>query len=162
FGWPMGPGFLSDVIGIDTCVHASDVMAEAFPDRMTPPPLSSLRVLNERGQLGQKTGSGFYAYAAADNGRLERGAAVDLGLGLPAQAPMESADLIGIMMAPMVEELARCVAEGVVESAAVADAACLMGLGFPAYRGGPLYWAHCHGFWDGREDDLAKAAKGFY
>ncbi|QGG80383.1 fatty acid oxidation complex subunit alpha FadB [Litorivicinus lipolyticus] len=162
FGWPMGPGFLADVIGIDTCVHASDVMAAAFPDRMTPPPLSSLRVLHQRGQLGQKSGRGFYHYAPAANGRLERGQPADLELGLPVQEPMESADILGLMMAPMIEELARCVSEGVIESAAVADCACLMGLGFPAYHGGPLYWAHANGFWDGRTDALALAAREFY
>jgi 3-hydroxyacyl-CoA dehydrogenase len=34
FGWPMGPAYLMDVVGIDTAHHARDVMAEGFPDRM--------------------------------------------------------------------------------------------------------------------------------
>ncbi|SQK95250.1 multifunctional fatty acid oxidation complex subunit alpha [Pseudomonas aeruginosa] len=34
FGWPMGPAYLSDVVGIDTGHHGRDVMAEGFPDRM--------------------------------------------------------------------------------------------------------------------------------
>ena len=34
FGWPMGPAYLLDVIGIDTAVHGTTVMAEAFPNRM--------------------------------------------------------------------------------------------------------------------------------
>jgi 3-hydroxyacyl-CoA dehydrogenase/enoyl-CoA hydratase/3-hydroxybutyryl-CoA epimerase/enoyl-CoA isomerase len=34
WGWPMGPAYLSDVVGIDTGVHAAGVMAEGFPDRM--------------------------------------------------------------------------------------------------------------------------------
>jgi 3-hydroxyacyl-CoA dehydrogenase/enoyl-CoA hydratase/3-hydroxybutyryl-CoA epimerase len=32
------------------------------------------------------------------------------------------------------------VAEGVVDSADMADAACIFGVGFPAFRGGPLFW----------------------
>ena len=36
FGWPMGPAYLMDVVGMDTGVHAADVMAEGFPDRMKP------------------------------------------------------------------------------------------------------------------------------
>ncbi|MDH3778538.1 MAG: fatty acid oxidation complex subunit alpha FadB, partial [Gammaproteobacteria bacterium] len=34
FGWPMGPAYLCDVVGIDTGVHAGAVMAEGFPERM--------------------------------------------------------------------------------------------------------------------------------
>ena len=34
FGWPMGPAYLMDVVGIDTAHHARDVMAEGFPERM--------------------------------------------------------------------------------------------------------------------------------
>ncbi len=36
FGWPMGPAYLIDVVGIDTGVHGAEVMAEGFPDRMKP------------------------------------------------------------------------------------------------------------------------------
>ena len=36
FGWPMGPAYLMDVVGMDTAVHAAVVMAEGFPDRMKP------------------------------------------------------------------------------------------------------------------------------
>ena len=34
FGWPMGPAYLGDVVGLDTAVHAGQVMADAYPDRM--------------------------------------------------------------------------------------------------------------------------------
>lgn len=30
FGWPMGPAYLIDVVGIDTGVHGAEVMAEGF------------------------------------------------------------------------------------------------------------------------------------
>lgn len=75
---------------------------------------------------------------------------------MPAQA------VIMAMMTPMVEELARCVVDGIVDHPQVADHACLMGLGFPQWRGGPLFWAHQTGFWLGRDDDLAIAAQRFY
>ena len=58
----LGPGVLSDVIGIDTCVHASDVMAQGFPDRMPVPEPSALRERVNRGHLGQKSGQGFYRF----------------------------------------------------------------------------------------------------
>ncbi len=34
FGWPMGPAYLLDVVGIDTAFHAEQVMAQGFPERM--------------------------------------------------------------------------------------------------------------------------------
>ena len=44
------------------------------------------------------------------------------------------------MLAPLVAECHDAVAEGVVDSADIADAACIFGIGFPAFRGGPLFW----------------------
>merc|ERR1712100_291853 len=35
FGWPMGPAYLMDVVGMDTAYHAKEVMAEGYPDRMS-------------------------------------------------------------------------------------------------------------------------------
>jgi 3-hydroxyacyl-CoA dehydrogenase/enoyl-CoA hydratase/3-hydroxybutyryl-CoA epimerase/enoyl-CoA isomerase len=34
FGWPMGPAYLMDVVGIDTGDHAATIIGDAFPDRM--------------------------------------------------------------------------------------------------------------------------------
>ena len=144
FGWPMGPGVLSDVIGIDTCVHASDVMAQGFPDRMPVPEPSALRERLNCAQFGQKSGQGFYRYETDARERL-----------MPAElAPeyrgggstLSDSEIIECLMQPMVRELALCVDEGVVASAAEADTACLLGLGFPGWRCGPLYWGQQMGW----------------
>ena len=55
FGWPMGPAYLMDVVGMDTGIHAAAVMAEGFPDRMKPDWKSATQVLVEHKRLGQKT-----------------------------------------------------------------------------------------------------------
>ena len=44
------------------------------------------------------------------------------------------------LLTPLVGECRSAVAEGVVENADMADAACIFGIGFPAFRGGPLFW----------------------
>lgn len=62
FGWPMGPAYLMDVVGIDTGVHGAEVMAEGFPDRMKPDYKVSGQILFEANRLGQKNGVGFYKY----------------------------------------------------------------------------------------------------
>ncbi len=56
FGWPMGPAYLMDVVGIDTGHHGRDVMAEGFPDRMKDERRSAVDALYEANRLGQKNG----------------------------------------------------------------------------------------------------------
>lgn len=144
YGWPMGPGVLSDVIGIDTCVHASDVMAAGFPDRMPTPNPSALRERMGAGALGQKTGSGLYRFEPDAKGRTSP---------VSVNSPYDQADIrlppeqvVERLMRPMIDELVLCVDEGIVESAAVADTACLLGLGFPGWKGGPIYWGQQMGW----------------
>jgi 3-hydroxybutyryl-CoA dehydrogenase len=60
-GWPMGPCALLDLIGIDVHVHASEALHGKLGEvRMAPP--QRLVAMQERGQLGRKTGEGFYRY----------------------------------------------------------------------------------------------------
>lgn len=142
FGWPMGPAYLLDVVGLDTALHAEAVMAEGFPDRMARDYRSAMEILVEQKLLGQKSGSGFYTYSTDKRGKpskavntaaLEQLAASD-------SLHISDNDIVMRMMIPMVNELARCLDEGVVSSAAEADMAMIYGTGFPAHRGGVLHW----------------------
>ena len=47
FGWPMGPAYLCDVVGIDTGVHAGKVMSDGFPDRMSQTFKTAMEVMLE-------------------------------------------------------------------------------------------------------------------
>ena len=59
--WPIGPCALIDLIGIDVHVHASEALHQALgEERMAPP--QRLLEMQEAGQLGRKTGRGFYEY----------------------------------------------------------------------------------------------------
>ncbi len=58
---PMGPLRLADLIGLDTCLQIANVLYDEFKEpRFAPPPL--LKRMVTSGQLGQKTGRGFYEY----------------------------------------------------------------------------------------------------
>jgi 3-hydroxybutyryl-CoA dehydrogenase len=60
--WPIGPCALIDLIGIDVHVHASTALHAALgEERMMPPP--RLLELLEAGDLGRKSGRGFFGYA---------------------------------------------------------------------------------------------------
>lgn len=140
FGWPMGPAYLQDVVGLDTCEHASRVMAEAFPDRMSPDFKSAAEILFEAGRLGQKNGLGFYQYVPDKKGRIqkvadEKVAALLVG-NVDATKEMDDETIIDRLMVPMALELVRCLDEGIVASPAEADMALIMGVGFPMFRGG--------------------------
>jgi 3-hydroxybutyryl-CoA dehydrogenase len=57
---PMGPFELADHIGLDVCLHASETLHEELGDRYKPAYLLKRKV--EAGDLGKKTGRGFYEY----------------------------------------------------------------------------------------------------
>ena len=59
--WPIGPCALIDLIGVDVHVHASEALWDALREpRMAPPP--RLVAMARAGQLGRKTGRGFFEY----------------------------------------------------------------------------------------------------
>ena len=60
-GYPMGPFTLLDLVGLDTTMYVAEVMFDEYREpRYAPPPLLKRMVM--AGQLGRKSGKGFYAY----------------------------------------------------------------------------------------------------
>ncbi|QZN96749.1 fatty acid oxidation complex subunit alpha FadB [Symbiopectobacterium purcellii] len=140
FGWPMGPAYLLDVVGIDTAHHAQAVMAQGFPQRMQKTARDAIDVLFEQQRYGQKNGQGFYRYTPDKKGKpvKEQDKSVDALLSEVANdsRPFTAQEIIARMMIPMVNEVARCLEEGIVASPAEADMALVYGLGFPPFHGG--------------------------
>jgi 3-hydroxyacyl-CoA dehydrogenase/enoyl-CoA hydratase/3-hydroxybutyryl-CoA epimerase/enoyl-CoA isomerase len=140
FGWPMGPAYLMDVVGMDTAVHAAAVMAEGFPDRMKPDYKGATQVLVENDRLGQKNGKGYYVYEKDKKGRPKKvvdPTTYDLISGVVAERrEFEADEIVARCMIPMVTEIARCLEEGIVATPYEADMALLYGIGFPPFRGG--------------------------
>ncbi len=147
FGWPMGPANLLDVVGLDTAMHASAVMASAFPDRMLNAKDTPLAELFAAEMLGQKNGQGFYLYQPDAKGKVKPQAnpeAKEL-LASGSQPPMSDEDIIARVMIPMAFETLRCLQEGIVATATEADMALIYGLGFPPFRGGICHWMDAQG-----------------
>ncbi|MBK3869762.1 fatty acid oxidation complex subunit alpha FadB [Pseudomonas stutzeri] len=139
FGWPMGPAYLADVIGLDTMVHADRVLQEGYPERMGHDGEPLIEQLLAAGCLGQKNGMGFYLYGIDDQGRRQREPSAEARalLGTP-NGEVSDQDIIDRLMIPLCLETVRCLEEGIVESAAEADMGLVLGLGFPRLRGGAL------------------------
>ena len=140
FGWPMGPAYLLDVVGMDTADHAASVMADGIPERMQKIDNDPVTVLFNAQRLGQKNGKGFYNFGTDKRGRPSKEAAAEAyELITPNAAEKQdfsSEEIIARLMIPMANEAIRCLEEGIVASAAEADMALLYGLGFPPFRGG--------------------------
>jgi 3-hydroxyacyl-CoA dehydrogenase / enoyl-CoA hydratase / 3-hydroxybutyryl-CoA epimerase / enoyl-CoA isomerase len=142
FGWPMGPAYLMDVVGIDTGYHCAGVLAEGYPDRMSMIEGDVIEKFYQNKNFGQKTGSGFYTYGVDKKGKPKKEfveGVFDL-IGKPSKQ-YEDQEIVERMMLPLIFEVARCLDEGIVATAEEADMALLYGIGFPPFRGGALKYA---------------------
>jgi 3-hydroxyacyl-CoA dehydrogenase/enoyl-CoA hydratase/3-hydroxybutyryl-CoA epimerase/3-hydroxyacyl-CoA dehydrogenase/enoyl-CoA hydratase/3-hydroxybutyryl-CoA epimerase/enoyl-CoA isomerase len=139
FGMPMGPITLSDVVGMDTMLYAGKVVNTAYADRA-----KDSRVVAElvkAGRLGQKTGAGFFSYAGGTRGTDDpflAGLLDKLRTARRDNSPDEIADRLFL---PMLIEASRTLEEGIVRDPGDLDMGLLLGIGFPAFRGGILRWA---------------------
>lgn len=142
WGMPMGPCALTDEVGLDTAVHVSHIMAEAYPERLTYPAWMDKMV--EDGRLGAKAQRGFYRYQKGR--RTEPDPAVYALLGITRKIEAStSGRMAERLILPMVNEAARCLEERIVRSAADLDLAMILGTGFPPFRGGLCRWADSEG-----------------
>jgi len=125
FGMPMGPLELMDSVGLDICVAAADVMAESqgleIPDE--------LRKKVDAGDLGRKSGRGFYSY---EKGKPDKGK--------PTLPPEELDKLGAELLEPLLNEAEKCRDEQVVADADLVDAGAIFGCGFAPFTGGPLHY----------------------
>jgi len=125
FGMPMGPIELADTVGLDICLAVGRMLGHEDE----PPRRLAERVA--AGQLGKKSGQGFYAWV---NGRPQKQAAQSVPAGLGQR-----------LVDPLVAEAKAALAEGIVDDADLVDAGAIFGAGFAPFRGGPLQYARATG-----------------
>ena len=144
WGWPMGPAYLLDVVGIDTGQHGGEVMAEGFPDRMKYDYTTAGELLYKAERFGQKNGFGFYRYEPDKRGKPKKLPDPDtVGIIAPSvteQREFTDEQIVERMMIPMCIETVRCLEEGIVSGPADADMGLVYGIGFPPFRGGVLHY----------------------
>ena len=146
FGWPMGPAYLLDVVGMDTAHHAQAIMAEGFPDRMASDGRTSLDVMVDAERFGQKNAKGYYQYTLDRKGKPKKSVdptVADMIATIQSTVNKEfgSEEIQERMMVPMLIETIRCLEEGIVDSPNEADMALIFGIGFPPFLGGALHYA---------------------
>jgi 3-hydroxyacyl-CoA dehydrogenase / enoyl-CoA hydratase / 3-hydroxybutyryl-CoA epimerase len=134
FGMPMGPIELADQVGLDICLDVGDMLRSKFGDQLPPTP-AWLREKVARGELGRKTGKGFYTWK---DGKAQKGPRPETG-------PRVSDEMIDRLVLPMSNVCVACLREGIVDNADVVDGAMIFGTGYAPFRGGPLNFARTRG-----------------
>jgi len=129
FGMPMGPVELSDSVGLDIALHVAEGLAD-ITGREVP---TKLREMVNAGQLGRKSGAGFYRY---ENGKTVRE---------PVTAAARDPEIVERLSLSLLNESAACLHEQVVGSADEVDAGVIFGTGFAPFRGGPLHYGKSEG-----------------
>jgi 3-hydroxyacyl-CoA dehydrogenase/enoyl-CoA hydratase/3-hydroxybutyryl-CoA epimerase len=131
FGMPMGPIELSDVVGLDVVLNVGEIVTREL-HREPPPFAGKLRELVQAGQLGRKSGQGFYRWR---EGKIARE---------PDRMPVPP-DLGDRLILTLVNECVACAREGIVEDTDLIDAGVIFGTGFAPFRGGPISYARARG-----------------
>jgi 3-hydroxyacyl-CoA dehydrogenase/enoyl-CoA hydratase/3-hydroxybutyryl-CoA epimerase len=125
FGMPMGPVELADTVGLDVCMKVVTMLG----GESTKKEAALLQEKVHAGELGRKSGKGFYVW---EKGKPKR-ADSDSG-----QYALE--EITESLMQPYFEACEAALADGIVEDADVLDAGMIFGTGFAPFRGGPLYY----------------------
>ena len=134
FGLPMGPFQMADLAGLDLGWSAETSKSSTVRE-----------VLCERGRRGQKTGKGFYDYDEARRGSPsdETMEIIPAFIEKSGNTPrtVDDQEILERLLYPMVNEGAKILEEGMSQRASDIDVVWMNGYGWPAYTGGPMFWA---------------------
>ncbi|KAG6575075.1 hypothetical protein SDJN03_25714, partial [Cucurbita argyrosperma subsp. sororia] len=170
FGMPMGPFRLIDLVGFGVAIATGGQFVQNFPDRTFKSMIIPL--MQEDKRAGETTQKGFYVYDKnrkskpdpelkkyIEKARSMSGISVD-----PKLAKLSEKDIIEMIFFPVVNEACRVLAEGIAVKAADLDIAGVMGMGFPPYRGGVMFWADSLGskYIYSRLEEWSKLYGGFF
>ncbi|MCC6295273.1 MAG: enoyl-CoA hydratase/isomerase family protein [Pseudomonadales bacterium] len=143
FGFPMGPFAMADMAGLDVGYKVREERRKA--GKVEKRDSRWIDQIVEMGRHGQKTGAGIDRY---QDGRtplpdpeiqeLIARCAREAGV---TQRAIGDQEILERCLYPMVNEGAKILEEGIAARALDIDIIWINGYGFPAYRGGPMFWA---------------------
>ncbi|KAL0873025.1 hypothetical protein Bca101_022730 [Brassica carinata] len=147
FGLPLGPFQLGDLAGHGIGMAVKEIYAKAYGDRMFRSPLTELLV--KSGRNGKINGRGYYIYEKGSKPKPDSSVlsvveeSRKLTNIMPGGKPISVTDkeIVEMILFPVVNEACRVLDEGVVIRASDLDVASVLGMSFPSYRGGIVFWA---------------------
>jgi len=125
FGMPMGPVQLADTVGLDICLHVAEILAGHFNAEIP----KRLQQLVKDGNLGRKSGRGFYVYKKGKPVKPKAGS-----------GNWNMEEITNRLVLRLVNESVSCVREQVVADQDLLDAGMIFGTGFAPFRGGPMHY----------------------
>ena len=144
FGFAMGPFAMRDLAGNDVGFMIRRGRKLPSDERWSP----ILERIVSAGRLGQKAGKGFYRYEGRTRivdpevTALIESVSRELGI---RRREIPDEEILDRLLHPLVNEGARILEEGIAIRASDIDVVYVYGYGFPAYRGGPMFWAEQSG-----------------
>ncbi|SKC32130.1 Fatty acid oxidation complex subunit alpha [Photobacterium piscicola] len=135
FGFPVGPITLLDEVGVDIGAKISPILVTELGERFATPAMFD--VLQQDGRKGRKSGKGFYLYNT-NNKEVDK--SVYTLLGITPEQQLTEANISIRCTLMMLNEAARCLHEGVIQSARDGDIGAIFGIGFPPFLGGPFHY----------------------
>ena len=157
-GYPMGQFAMSDLAGIDVGYRIREERRNAGEDV----PASWMDKLVEMNRLGQKTQAGVYKYEEGSRKPIPDPEVDQLIAEFRKEqgiTPREISDqeILERCMYVMINEGAKILEEGIADRSLDIDVVWIYGYGFPAYRGGPMFWADQVGL-----DAILSTVKNFH
>ncbi len=125
FGMPMGPVELADTVGLDICQSVAENLSETYGFPLP----AVLKAKIEKGDLGKKTGTGFYHYK---KGKPVKDRDTDMG---------NQKEIQNRLIFRLLNEAAACLREGIVDDRELLDAGIIFGTGFAPFTGGPVNYS---------------------
>lgn len=144
FGMPMGPIELADAVGLDICKNVATILSKALSTELP----ANLENIVSAGNLGKKTGSGFYKYK---NGKPVKNKNAQY---------KNMQDIQNRLILRLLNEALACLREGIVENEELVDAGVIFGTGFAPFRGGPVHHIREHGK-DGLRQEIIALEKTY-
>jgi len=146
FGLPMGPFAMGDLAGIDVGWRIRKGLRERgeLPKGRYAGNIADN--LAEQGRFGQKTGAGYYKYEPGSRTPVPDPAVEELivkeskAQGIQ-RRKIADEEILARCIYPMINEGAKILQEGIAIRASDIDTIWINGYGFPAYRGGPMFYA---------------------
>jgi 3-hydroxyacyl-CoA dehydrogenase len=132
FGWPMGPFFLMDMVGIDVCYHTGEYLYTQYGERVQPAKLFGELMAAKR--FGQRVGAGFYVYSDRKVEPLE---AIVQRLQEAGEVETGTRFSVDRLMMAFLNEAARCAQEEIANVNDI-DMACIAGIGMQVNKDGEL------------------------
>ncbi len=144
FGFAMGPFATGDLSGLDVGWRIRRRRAKTRPGDERYSPIADR--ICERGRFGQKTGAGWYRYERGNRAPLPDPEIEQLIIAISAELgierrPIEDQEILERCIYTLVNEGAKILEEGIALRPGDIDLIWVHGYGFPAWRGGPMFYA---------------------